>query len=108
MATMLFFHNATPSLSGTLPASRQGTTITINWTATGATTLKTMSQSNGTAQASHAGLSAAQTTAQTGFLGMFVSSPLFGAQTVGGGAMSFYAAEQVSNTIAAFFINSLS
>lgn len=87
MATRLYFHNASNALSGTFPAGEQSA-LTANYTATGATTLKTMNTTIGAGQSSMAGASLAQTASQNGFYGFF-SSPAFASnQTVGGGGQT--------------------
>lgn len=106
MATRLYFRNATHSLSGTLPSTEQST-ATANWTATGATTLKTLSTTQGSSQTSHSGTSQATTATQSGLLGYFVSAPLAGNQTVGGGSMILNAAENEGNLASNFWVNAL-
>lgn len=106
MTTKLYFHNATNAQIGTFPTTEQSVT-TANWTATGATTLKTMDLNLGTTQSLMSGTTLAQTTAQSGFLGFFVSPPLAFNQIVGGGTMILGVAELESNLNANFWVNTL-
>jgi hypothetical protein len=106
MPTRLYFRNEAHTLSGTLPSTEQST-ATATWTATGATTLKQLSPDKGSAQVSHAGTSAASTATQSGLMGRFVSKPLSGAQTVGGGTMILNVAENEGNLASNFWISAL-
>ena len=83
MATRLYFHAAATTVSGTLP-SGENSGATADWTATGATTLRTMNTTIGTGQTSHSGSTKNTTALQSGLLGIFVSPPLVGSGTVGG------------------------
>lgn len=82
MTTKLYFHNASNALTGTFPTGEQSTS-TPTWSATGATTLRTMNTTIGVSQASLAGATSASTSAQQGFFGFFCSPALSGAQSVG-------------------------
>lgn len=61
----------------------------------------------GIGQTSRAGTSLAQVDFQLGLLGMFISLPLLGAQTVGGGTMVLNTAEAEGDLAANFFANVL-
>ncbi len=104
--TRLYFHDAVCTVSGTLPSGEQSARPK-EWETTGGSTNRTMSPAIGTGQASLSGTSLAQTTGQRGLLGMFISPPLSGAQTVGGGDMILNAAEAEAHLDANFWINSL-
>lgn len=106
MATTLYFHNTSNPAAGTYPSGEQGG-ATATFTATGANTLKTMYPTIGTAQQSMTGTTSATTNSQNGFLGFFVSPPLSGAQTVGGGSITLATASLEGSTFANFNINSL-
>lgn len=106
MATRLYFHDAVTSLSGTLPSGEQSTR-TPNWTATGGATNRTMDTTIGAGQVTRQGNTVAGTLQQDALMGMFVSPPLDTAQTVGGGTMILNAADDESNSIANFWVNSL-
>lgn len=106
MATKLYLHAAANPQLGTFPAGKQSA-VTPAWTAAGATALKQMTGLAGVAQASQAGATAGSTSAQYGLLGMFVSNPLNGAQTVGGGSMTFASATNQSSINANFWANAL-
>lgn len=106
MPTKLYLHSAVNDLSGTFPSGEQSAR-TPSWTTTGGATLRKMDTAIGAAQASLAGTTLAQTAAQIGLLGMWVSPPLSGAQTVGGGTMVLNAADQESNASANFWANSV-
>jgi hypothetical protein len=92
-------------MSGTYPSGEQSSAAPT-WSATGATTLRMMDPVAGKAQTSIAGTSSASTSAQNGFIGMWVSRPLSGSQTVGGGTLTINVADAESNTSANFFVNS--
>lgn len=96
MATKLYLHNASNALAGTFPTTEQSST-SASWTATGATTLKTMDTTIGVSQSSVSGSTLAQTAAQNGWLGFFCSKALSGSQTVGGGTLTLSAAFAQSN-----------
>lgn len=106
MATKLYLHDAANDLSGTFPSGEQSSR-TPDWTVSGGTTLRKMDAAIGAAQASLAGATSATTAAQVGLLGMWVSPPLDGAQTVGGGSMTLNVADRESNNAANFWANSL-
>jgi len=106
MATKLYFHDAAYAGGGTPPSGEQAT-ATPSWTATGGATNRTMNTVIGVAQASLAGTTLNNTAAQTGLLGMFISPPLSGAQTVGGGTMVLNTADKESNAAANFWIDGL-
>jgi hypothetical protein len=106
MATRLFFRDEAHSLTGTLPSTEQST-ATATWTATGATTLKTLSTVKGGAQVNHPGTSGASTATQSGLLGRFVSQPLAGSKTVGGGSILMNVAESEGNLASNFWINAM-
>jgi hypothetical protein len=96
----------TEEYSNGYPIGEQSSS-TPNWSATGATTLRTMDTIVGTSQASLAGSSNAISTAQNGFLGYFCSPKLSGAQNVSSGSMVFLAAEAESNASSNFCVNGL-
>jgi hypothetical protein len=106
MATRLYFHNATTSVSGTLPTTEQSA-ATADVTATGANTNRVMDTIIGSGQTSINITTSASTNARNNFLRRFVSPPLVGDQVVGGGNMILNAADQESSTNANFWINSL-
>lgn len=107
MATRLYFHNATSSLSGTFPTTEQST-ATANVTATGAITMRVMDTNIGTSQTSINITTSASTNIRSNFLRTFCSPPLVGDQVVGGGNMILNTADQESNTSANFWVNALS
>lgn len=106
MATKLYFHNASNALSGSFPSGEQSSR-TPTWSATGATTLRTMNTSIGTGQQSLAGSSVATISTQDAFMGFFCSETLSGPQTVGGGTLILNAAEEESNGNANFWIDAI-
>lgn len=104
MATKLYFHNATNALSGTFPTGEQA-----SWTkdgASGSDTLKTMNRIIGSAVASLSVSTGGSSTVYE-FFGFFCSPPLASAQTVGGGSITFNAAERKNNGAASLIIDSL-
>lgn len=106
MPTRLYFHHAEHSLTGTFPAGEQAG-ATPHWTADGASTLRAMDTNIGVAQVSRSGITPASTGIKFGFMGMWVSPPLSGAQTVGGGAATLNSADSASDAAANFLINAL-
>lgn len=97
MPTKLYFHNAATTVTGTLPTTEQAT-ATAAWTTTGATTLRSMNTTIGSAQASLAGTAVAgDGTARDGWYGYFCSDTLLTAQTVGGGTIIFNCADSITN-----------
>lgn len=106
MPTKIFFLNASNALSGTFPTGEQSTrTATV--TATGANTLRTMTNRVGIAQSSLAVTTLANTTQQNAFMGFFCSLPLYNDYTVGGGSWILNVSNAESNLAANFFINSI-
>lgn len=97
MATKLYFHAASHTLSGSFPAGEQSPTYTPGFTFTNANTLRKMDTTIGTAQSSLTGTSAASTTAQIVFMGFWVSQPLLGPQTFGGTTWTLNIADAESN-----------
>jgi hypothetical protein len=97
MATKLYLNNKINDLSGIFPSSTQGT-VSPTYIASGGTTLKKMTVSIGSGQTSHSATSTATTATQNGLMAMFVSQPMDGAQTVGGGTLTFNWADDESNT----------
>lgn len=83
MTTKLYFHDASNAAAGTYPAGEQSS-ATPSWSATGASTLRTMNTTIGTAQTSLSGTSLANTGLQLPFMGHFTSPPLNGDQNVTG------------------------
>jgi len=86
MATRLYFHNATFSGSGTYPSGTYPS-VTKNFSFTNSATLKQMNTTKGSSQASQTGTTVASTSAQNGYVGMWVSPPLV-AQTIDLAALS--------------------
>ena len=109
MATKLYFHNAAQDTSsGTWPSStaQLGDCNSVGWNSDiGGFSLKTMNTNIGTGQTSVTGASSANTSAIRNHMATFVSPPLSGSQTVGGGSIILNAAEAESNTNANFWIN---
>lgn len=87
MATRLYFHHAANTLLGTFPTDEQNAAVP-SWTASGATTLRTMDKTRGAAQASLSGSSLANTSAQNAYFGFFCSRPFAANQNVGGGGQT--------------------
>lgn len=106
MPTKLYFRAASPGLSGTLPTNEQST-ATPTWSATGATTLRSLQPTPGTAQTSLAGTTSATTAAQRGFLGYFASQPLPAGTVLGGGSITLNVADAEGNNAANFWVNAL-
>lgn len=104
--TRLYFHDAASTVSGTLPSGEQSAR-TQDWVTTGGATNRTMNTIIGTGQTSRAGSSTAVVAGQNGLLGMFISPPLSGAQTVGGGTMIVNTAEAEDHLDANFRVNAL-
>ena len=85
MATKWYFRAAANSLSGTFPTDEQNPVsyMVKDFSATGATTLRTLSATKGSSQTSLAATSTATTAGQSGFYG-FWCSPALDAQTITG------------------------
>lgn len=62
MATRLFFHAASNTLSGTFPTGEQSAAANADYTATGANTLRKMDTTAGVSQASIVATTIARTT----------------------------------------------
>ncbi len=105
MATKLYLHNVTNSLTGTFPTSEQSASTAVT-TWTNANTLRTMDTTIGTSMVTVTNATAAATS-QTHFIGMFCSRPLSSNQTVGGGTMVFNCADSESNAQANYIVNGL-
>jgi hypothetical protein len=107
MATRLYFRPDSNPLWGTFPSGEQST-ATPTWSASGATTLRTLDLQRYGAQAALSSGSISMTNAAlSGFMGFFCSPPLKGSQTVGGGTMIFNTAETETSLNANFWINAL-
>ena len=104
MATRLYFHAASHTLTGSFPAGEQSPTYTPGFTFTNANTLRKMDTTIGVAQSSLTGTSAASTTAQIVFMGFWVSQPLLGAQTFGGTTWTLNIADRESNLAMNFWM----
>ena len=104
MATKLYFHAAASSVSGTLPATFQGT-----WNVNSIEdSNRSMSTIIGTSQTSITENTIGATTAnRTQRMARFVSDTLNSAQTVGGGSIILNCADTESNTNANFWINNV-
>jgi hypothetical protein len=105
--TKLYLHQNSFSLtSGTLPSGEQDAAAP-NFSATGAGTLREMNAIAGSASTYLSASTQATTSNQSGFLGMWASPPLAGAQTVGGGSesLTINIADYQSNLAANFCVN---
>jgi hypothetical protein len=102
----LYLHSNALTLAGTFPAGEQDA-VTANFAATGANTLREMNQAPGSAMTNLSATTAATTANQAGFMGMWGSAPLNGAQTVGGAGktITVNVADYESNLSANFVIN---
>jgi hypothetical protein len=107
VTTRLFFRPTTSVVSGTLPSGEQSAqTPTV--TATGGTTNRSLSLGFGSATGTNlTATTSASTSRQFALMGMFISDPLLGTGTVGGGSMIFGAGEQESNLAANAWMNGL-
>src|SRR5687768_5614494 len=106
MATKLYFRDAATDVGGTLPSGEQSAAApTI--TGTGATTLRSLSTTIGSAQATLTYSASVSAAATNGLHGMFVSRPLVGSGTIGGGSIVLNVAERESSNNANFWINSI-
>jgi hypothetical protein len=87
MASRLYLHDADHGLIGTFPSGEQDSQD-ATFTATGANTLRAMDGGIGApwAMTYLSASTSATTSPQSGFMGMWVSSPLSVAQTLGGGS----------------------
>lgn len=94
MAAKLYFHNAANALSGTFPTGEQSA-ATPTHTDSGATTLRTMDGTIGTSQvAVQVTHDNTINTRYRHFYRFFCSTPLSGAQTVGGGTATVNLADE--------------
>jgi hypothetical protein len=91
MSTKLYLHNAVNALTGTFPSGEQSSAV-AGWTATGASTLRSMNATIGTAQSSLAGNTLASASAQKGFMGFFTSNPFTAVGLVGSSTWANHAA----------------
>lgn len=103
MATRLYFHDATTSISNP-PASEQST-ATANTTATGATTTRSMNRNIGTAQASVSiSSTTASGTAQFAFFRTFVSPALVSNTTISADTLTWNVADAEGNAASNFWV----
>lgn len=97
MATKLFFHNATSTVSGTLPSTNQSS-LTITLTADAVTVNRSMDTNIGTAQVTKTIATNASTSQQNLYYTRFVSLPL-AAQTISANTWDYnFAAFEDSGT----------
>jgi hypothetical protein len=100
MATRLYFHDAANTQPGTYPSGRQGSTGFAAGVTniSGSGTLKKMNTTIGGGQVSQGFNSVANQNIQRFFMRFWVSPPLNGNQTVGGGNYILNYAHAESNT----------
>jgi hypothetical protein len=106
MSTRYYLHSAAHGLGGAFPTSEQDAQAP-NFSATGATTLRAMDKALGSSMVNLQASTTATTSNQAGFMGMWTTAPLSGAQTVGGGAetLTVNVADYESSSNANFCIN---
>lgn len=97
MTQRFYLHDATTSLTGTLPGSTNLTGVTLNVTATGASTNRTMDGIIGVSQVSQALTTAAISTIQRNWFRRFLSGRL-AAQTITNPSFSISVGASESNT----------
>jgi hypothetical protein len=100
MATRLYLQATSNLLSGTFPTASTSSVGAPSWSAVGATTIRMMDYEIGPSMSNLGGTSGAVTTILKGLFGMFVSPPIVGDQTIGGGTWTFNAADSESNLAA--------
>jgi hypothetical protein len=108
MATRLYFRDTANSGSGTFPSAYNTSPSDgqIGWQDPSATfSLRSMTTTAGSSHTSTSIATSAVTSTVRSAMGIFISPPLNGAQTVGGGSIILNAAETESNTNSNFWIN---
>lgn len=100
MATKLYFHNATSTVSGTLPSTNQSA-LTLNKLSDAVTVNRSMNTTIGTSQVSKAIATDAVTTQQNLYYTRFISMEL-GSQTISANTWDYNFAAQCNNLNANF------
>lgn len=106
MSTTFYFRDASFNYPGTMPSGEQSSS-SPSWSASGATTLRTLSYQKGGSVTSLSGNSSATIFKQRGFMGMFATPPLRGAHTIGAGDLTFNCADQEDSDAMNFWVNAL-
>lgn len=103
MATKLYFHNATSTVSGTLPSTNQSV-LTFNKLSDAVTVNRSMNTTIGTSQVSKAIATDVGTQQQNLYYARFISMPL-GTQTISANTWDYNFAAQTNNLNANFPVN---